>query len=160
MQELLSLSLPPFSYLTPDVVSTIVLCTVDSEPGPPKTICSMSLVSRNITIDSHLLGQIFSLKFDTGALFRRLGHISSSSLAHELRARFDTLKRIRSGRLSPHTLHDLWSACIMLLENDGQNERQLLDWARLHDFLRNIAHDSVFQPVTIWLIWLTSNAGI
>ncbi len=149
----------PFSLLIPDVVSAIVLCAVDDEPGPPTVVSSMSLVIRSVSIDKYLLGQLFPLKFDTAALHRRLGHISSSALAHEIEARFGALKRIRSGRISSHTLRDLWTGYIMMLENDGRNERQLLDWARLPDFLRKVAHDPVLQPVVLWLIWLTGNSG-
>ncbi|KAF8266061.1 hypothetical protein EI94DRAFT_1772201 [Lactarius quietus] len=141
--------------------------------------------------------RIFATKFDTAALVRRLGPRATTApkLAAELRRRFVQLGRLRArvgctvGALAVgsigggagggmteqamRALHEMiWTAYLMMLENDGLNERQLREYARLDGWLRSFwfeedgascAHlairDNAWPPnndisaVTMWLFW-------
>lgn len=173
--------------IAPELLARIVLYAVADDDyflGPPTDVLSLILTSRSIhsaislSRNIYLQAQIFRLKFDHAAPCRRLSPRWSTckSLASELRKRCDTLKRIRDGDIhGPHVLADLWTAFLMMLENDGMNERQLLDWARFPAFLRKLVRsmtpinrthcprscvDVSCLPLVAWLLWLTSNAGM
>jgi len=170
--------------------------------GPPRELSTLMLVNRRMhaslssTINPTFHSRIFATKFDTAALVRRLGPRATTApkLAAELRRRFVQLGRLRArvgctvGALAVgggggggggmteeamRALHEmLWTAYLMMLENDGLNEPQLREYARLDGWLRafwfeedgaSCAHlairDNAWPPnndisaVTMWLFW-------
>ena len=117
--------------------------------------------SLSSTINPSFHSRVFATKFDTAALVRRLGPHATTApkLAAELHRRFVQLGRLRArvgctvgalavgsvgggggGGMTEETmraLHEmLWTAYLMMLENDGLNERQLREYARLDGWLR------------------------
>ena len=176
-----SLSLSSFERLAPELICRVAFfLAVDDEvlEGPPSSVFHLSLVSRTVynAISLHdnvqFLALLFCEKFDRAAALRRLGHFNSPAFAVELRRRCESLKRIRSGRISPNTLErDLWVAFLMLLENDGLNETILLNWAQLPLFLVEVfkefnsdaelmfVRETPTFGLAIWLLWLTTYTG-
>ncbi len=164
--------------------------------------------SLSSTTNPSFHSRIFAAKFDTAALVRRLGPsaTTASKLAVELRRRFLQLKRLRMrvgctvGALAAgggggggangsgggmteeamRALHEmLWTAYLMMLENDGLNERQLREYARLDGWLRAFwfeedggscarlaIRDNAWPPnndisaVTMWLFWFLLRPGV
>ncbi|KIJ34556.1 hypothetical protein M422DRAFT_35064, partial [Sphaerobolus stellatus SS14] len=99
--------------------------------GPPTDVTALSQVCRlfykclSFEHNQGLYSSIFHYKFDTKAVRRRFGSdiLSPPSSTEELRARFQTLKRLRSGvgqkallRDGETQLEDLWRSVIMMLE--------------------------------------------
>ncbi|KAH9001893.1 hypothetical protein EDB86DRAFT_3063635 [Lactarius hatsudake] len=159
---------PPFHSIPQEVLESIAFFVVASEPiGPPGELPTLMLVNRrmyaslSITTNPSFHSRIFAAKFDTAAL-----------LATELRRRFVQLGRLRA-RDAMRALHEmLWTAYLMMLENDGLNERQLREYARLDGWLRAFwfeedgascarlaIRDNAWPPnndfsaVTMWLFW-------
>jgi hypothetical protein len=160
--------------------------------------------SLSSTINPSFHSRIFATKFDTAALVRRLGQRATTApkLAAELHRRFVQLGRLRArvgctvGALAVgsvgggggggmteeamRALHEmLWTAYLMMLENDGLNERQLREYAQLDGWLRafwfeedgaSCAHlairDNAWPPnndisaVTMWLFWFLLRPGM
>jgi hypothetical protein len=160
--------------------------------------------SLSSTTNPSFHSRIFATKFDTAALVRRLGQRATTApkLAAELHRRFVQLGRLRArigctvGALAVgsvgggggggmteeamRALHEmLWTAYLMMLENDGLNERQLREYARLDGWLRafwfgedgaSCAHlairDNAWPPnndisaVTMWLFWFLLRPGM
>ena len=163
--------------------------------------------SLSSTLNPTFHSRIFATKFDTAALVRRLGPRATTApkLAAELRRRFVQLGRLRArvgctvGALAVgsaagggggggggmteeamRALHEmLWTAYLMMLENDGLNEPQLREYARLDGWLRafwfeedgaSCAHlairDNAWPPnndisaVTMWLFWFLLRPGM
>ncbi|KAF5378965.1 hypothetical protein D9757_009116 [Collybiopsis confluens] len=147
----------------------------DAFLGPPVNIPSLCLVCSTlysaIRFDDNtsLYARLFCCKFDYLAPLRRLGHdlLTAQSLAREFKKRIDVLKRVRARRCSNQ---DLWTCYLMMLENDGRNERQLIEWAHLYGFLKsetcmrfetdlnapiNWFRDIEGTSLLLWLWWLT-----
>lgn len=122
--------------------------------GPPSGLPPLLLTCRNVyqalsfDTNPYLYARIFIYKFDTSSVFRRLGsHVSAPRvLANELKKRWTHLKRIRSrtnSRIrhteshqpSPSLIESLWLSYLMMLENDGKNEQQLLEYAEMDVWL-------------------------
>ena len=122
--------------------------------GPPSGLPPLLLTCRSIyqalssEANPYLYARIFNYKFDTSSVFRRLGsHVNAPRvLANELKKRWSHLNRIRartnsriphteSHQLSPALIDLLWLSYLMMLENDGKNERQLLDYAEMDAWL-------------------------
>lgn len=197
-----------FNSIPPEVLENIAFFAVASSPlGPPRELLALQLVSRRLytslssTFNPHLHARIFAVKFDTAALVRRLGLGAGRApkLAAELRRRCVQLKRLRArigctvGALAAgrsgsgggmteeavRALHEmLWTAYLMMLENDGMNERQLREYARLDLWLRAYwfaedgascarlaIRDNAWPPnndlsaVTMWLFWFLLRPG-
>jgi hypothetical protein len=179
-----------FDSIPQEVLENIAFYAVASNPvGPPSELAPLLLVNRRLNAalssasNPHLHSRIFSCKFDTAALVRRLGSGAATArkLAAELRRRCVQLARLRArvgctvGELTETTttssgdsnnknnnnkkkkknsdggggggdemteegmraLHEmLWTGYVMMLENDGKNERQLREYAHLDDWLR------------------------
>lgn len=134
--------------------------TNDTLLGPPSGLIPLLLISRSIYSclysNHHLYARIYAVKFDVGPAIRRIGfhNTVSSVLAAELHNRFRIMKRIRDrlhcllddgdedkdederdGYLMSHDLISL--AYYMMLENEGKNERQLRDYAKIDPWLRD-----------------------
>ncbi|KAG6889688.1 hypothetical protein C0995_015436 [Termitomyces sp. Mi166 len=125
----------------------------DTFLGPPSGLIPLLLISRGVYSRLHnhyFYARIYANKFDVGPIIRRIGPDSTVSiaLAAELPRRFRNLKRIRD-RLyclledddEEHDhpmLHDLiFLAYSLMLENEGKNERQLRDYAKIDFWLRD-----------------------
>ncbi|TDL25832.1 hypothetical protein BD410DRAFT_837287 [Rickenella mellea] len=167
--------------LPPELLTRIAFFAVASDHcGPPRAVAALLLTCRrnytalNFYGNKALWAQVFRLKFDVAAPTRRLGARAtlSVSLATESKKRFQALHRIRMGVIfGPHLLADLWTAFLMMLENDGRNEVQLLDWAELPKFLNALisfngsattlwSRDPTQLSILVWLMWFTSTAGV
>jgi hypothetical protein len=159
---------------------------VDPFLGPPAYLVSLLLTCRtvhnhlSIANNSRLYADIFRQKFDYAAVERRLSAkwTTASCLAQELCNRFIALKHIRNGKPSlPSDRISLWNAYLMMLENDGRNEQQLLSWANLPHWvldavvsrtsssLRSPSSSPSFQfdpegiSLAVWLLWMTTSKG-
>jgi len=124
--------------------------------GPPSALVPLLSTNRRIYAalaldrNPHIWARIFSYKFDLAAAVRRYGPERTTPLAvaQELKKRCMVLRRLRAktDTLAPiwelssgHTrqLSELlWTAYLMMLENDGSNERQLREYARMDGWLR------------------------
>lgn len=197
----------PFNSIPLEVIENIAFFAVASNPlGPPRELTPLLLLNRRSHAslsNPHLYARIFSTKFDTTALMRRLGPpggaaaTTAPKLAAELRRRFVQLGRLRARigctvggsslagegegviEMRMRALHEmLWTAYLMMLENDGKNERQLREYARLDGWLRAFwfAEDGAscariairdnawppnndFSAVTMWLFWFLLRPG-
>jgi hypothetical protein len=182
-----------------EIWERIAFYTVASEEaflGPPSNICSLVLISRSIhqkisyKMNTNLYGRIFRFKFDYVALTRRLSERwrTTGCLASELIKRFEALKRIKSMEFDTGDLWTIYLMCVLhpcyssnftdipvrMLENDGRNESQLLDYAGLRQYLQSLIiyrttpqaqelgwfQNSVVDSLLIWLLWLTSSEGV
>jgi len=167
--------------LSPEILEHIAFLTVadwNHVNGPPKELvpllCTSRTIYRVLSSSNNLLASIFRLKFDCAAPTRRLGArwVTSSCLAFELKKRFAALQRIRR-KICTHT-DDLWTAYLLMMESDGRNEAQLIEWARVEEYLHTIiayrVHAVPESPhywftetegtsLIIWLLWMTSSRG-
>lgn len=155
----------------------IAVCTACIDPlGPPihlpALLATCSTIYRTLTGDSELFARIFRAKFDCSAPRRRFGVLLNRALADQLKTYCTTLKRIRAGDLHAPTLEfDLWQAFLMLLESDGKNFVQLVEYARLPSFADRLIRirlsegrapgewpieDNV-NSLTAWLCWMTTS---
>ncbi|ESK93284.1 hypothetical protein Moror_14547 [Moniliophthora roreri MCA 2997] len=180
--------------IPPEILEQIAYhVAVDSFLGPPSNIISLLSISRRMysclspSSNTCLYAKIFSHKFDLLAAMRRIGseRLSTAVLTQELRRRCVLLKRIRSRMdactdeqhiiRDDDTLHDiLIHAYLWMLENEGKNERQLREYARidlwLNDYWFNLRGSSGAKryigldlwPVqtrhailAMWLFWFT-----
>jgi hypothetical protein len=173
--------LSPFERLAPEILQRIAyhLGTYTFH-GPPchllPLLCTSSTIYRAVSLKSttHLYADIFRFKFDDEAPARRLSDrwLTTKCLAHELVNRCLVLKRIRNRH--PHSVADLWTAYLMMLESDGRNESQLIDWAGVVEYLYTVISDRTNVPptsqwswfeeregtaLTIWLLFMTMERG-
>ncbi|KAF4571077.1 hypothetical protein EYR36_001653 [Pleurotus pulmonarius] len=167
-----------FELAAPEIIEHIALYAVASKPlGPPSELTVLCLVSRRLNSvlrfknNAHVYASTFNLKFDRSALLRRFSERwrTTRCLTSELKKRFIALKRIRSRQ---YNRDDLWTAYLMMLENDGKNGGQLVIWAGIEDFLQGaLASRITRQPgvppmwytemegtsLIAWLLWLTAS---
>lgn len=157
--------------------------TVVDPLGPPKDLIALLLTCKHIyhvlAFDNnrHLYARIFSCKFDTRAAYRRFGARAAytSNLAHQLKVYSACLKRIRHGDIhAPSLTKDLWISFFMMVESDGKNEAQLIEWARLHTFVDRLVRERLWEgrenhngwpaesnlnALALWLMWFTTDEG-
>ncbi|KII89697.1 hypothetical protein PLICRDRAFT_39834 [Plicaturopsis crispa FD-325 SS-3] len=148
----------------------------DSFHGPPSglvpLLCTSKALYNMLSFDKnpHLYREIFLYKFDIGAPSRRFSRrwLTSTCLAVELRKRFCAIKRIRHLVVDTDLhLSDLWTAYLMMMESDGKNESQLIEWADIPRFVRRAIHcrmetgaflrDSEGMALTLWLLWMSDS---
>ncbi|GJE88966.1 hypothetical protein PsYK624_050540 [Phanerochaete sordida] len=172
-----SASAPSFAMVPQEVLEHIAFfAATDGMLGPPAGIVPLLTLNRT-THDAlafhnnpYLYARIFAEKYDTDAPARRLGlaALPATALAEELQRRSLVLKRIRArtdsrapdAAADKHLGRILWTAFLMVLENDGRNERQLREYARMHDWLREYLFDAhgasqVFQTIRVADRWIT-----
>lgn len=180
-----------------EVLEHIAFCVATQCPlGPPSRLVPLLLTCRHIyqalSFEDNALfyARIFRFQFDTRSVLRRLGSHASApwALANELKKRWTHLKRIRAraySRIIQHAeppstgLTDLlWLAYLMMLENDGKNERQLLDYAEMDVWLMeywfddegaSLAQQTIQQhqwpaeneknAIAMWLFWFLIRPG-
>lgn len=180
----MSAQLSPFESLDSPVLDLIGFFVGTScFLGPTPDLLALISTSRKLygalafTANKDLWAKIFRFKFDTAAAKRRLSDrwATSPCLAEEGRKRFAAMKRIRHGVVAEqHQLSDLWTAYIMLLESDGHNESQLIEWSNIRSFLYHVIiyrartprqrsslwfSDTEGTALTVWLLWMTASAG-
>ncbi|KAI0772434.1 hypothetical protein BD413DRAFT_545404 [Trametes elegans] len=130
--------------------------------GPPEGILGLLSADRrthaalSVSSNPYLWSRIFAHKFDLSCAIWRLSsrQIGPVEICDEFKLRCTLLKRIRrrsdslatSSALSP-THRDalrsiLWMAYMMMLENEGKNDRQLREYARFDLWLK----DFLFHP--------------
>ncbi|KAF7977139.1 hypothetical protein HWV62_4543 [Athelia sp. TMB] len=176
--------LSPIEKLAPQVLSTIGLYAgINCALGPPTDLVALLSSSQALycvlsyRANQHLWAAVFSVKFDTSAVERRLGErwTTSGCIAAEGRKRFSALQRIRRGIVAHSAgghLADLWVAYLMMLESDGWNESQLIEWANLPAYLYQVVayraatphgssvlwfSDTEGTALALWLLWMTSS---
>ena len=93
-----------------------------------------------LSFDSNppLYARIYATKFDTKTATRRLGgkKLTAHSLAAELKKRSVHLRAIRALSFELELIEPaIWTAFVMMLENDGKNERLLLHYAQIARWL-------------------------
>ena len=117
-----------------------------------------------------LYARIYAAKFDTKAATRRLGktRLTAWGLAAELKKRCTHLRSIRtfsdSSRLEL-VEPAIWTAFVMMLENEGKNERLLLEQARITHLLKHYwvaisnclkgeerPPNNLFHAACVWLL--------
>lgn len=163
--------------LTGDIWQRIAFYTIASQEtflGPPSDLSSLALVSRDIYLKiykqnlSDLLARIFRFKFSVAAIARRVSERwrTTRCLASELVKRFQALKRIKAQEFNPD---DVWTCYLMMSENDGKNERQLIDYAGLLAYLQSVIiyrsrpHDLAWyrnptlDSLMVWIMWMTAS---
>lgn len=176
--------LSPLESLPPTVLSCIGLHAAENSfLGTPDDLLALSLTSHTLhnalssSTNKHLWGELFEFKFDIEAADRRLGDrwTTSGCLAQEANKRFAAMSRIRRGIVSgEHHKSDLWTAYLMMLESDGNNERQLIEWANIQRYLYIVMFYRASAPkghpcswffdtegtaLVLWLQWMTACPG-
>jgi hypothetical protein len=165
----------------------------ESPLQPPSHLLPLLLTCRtwnhwlSHSSNPHLYARIFCHKFDTKPLFARGDHsrLTPPALTSELRLRCKVLKQLRSGAGSHHstvgdlaTLQVLWTAYLMMLENEYKNVKHLREYACTGTWLRmfllepdggshlfhNLAHSIWPEPtfesrLAMWLYWFLYNHG-
>jgi hypothetical protein len=173
----------PLCVIPAEVLENIALEVVLATPlGPPSPLipilCTCKRINNILCFEKNrnLYARIFNCKFDTSATHRRLGSrsVPSRSLADQLLSYTNALQDIRAGDIySPHVNTTLWTAFLMMLENDGKNRAQL-DWAGLDAFISRYIKNRLTEgrdqrrgwPVenegnslALWLTVMTTNEG-
>ncbi|KAF8816956.1 hypothetical protein BYT27DRAFT_7205344 [Phlegmacium glaucopus] len=145
----------------------------DTFLGPPSSLLPLLLANRqinsclSITTNHHLYARIFRYKFDTAAPLARLGEdeLASQAFAEELkrrcvvltrlRARIDSTTRARHADKDNYKLsvHDvLFTAYILMLENDGKNEIQLQEYGQMKAWIREFWFDARGASLAVYSI--------
>ncbi|KAI0354683.1 hypothetical protein OH77DRAFT_1437376 [Trametes cingulata] len=172
-------SSPFCSRLPHDVILAVALelATIDVL-GPPRHLPPLFLTCRylNDVLNSRkkaLFARIYRCIFDTRAAIRRLGAraVNNTTLAFQLVKQVSALKRLRDGDLDSYNLtSDLWTAYIMLLENDGRNYSHLVEYAHIDVLIDRFMDsrlwsfregnlgwpvDSTPSSLVVWMLWFT-----
>ncbi|KAF4586280.1 hypothetical protein EYR38_010555 [Pleurotus pulmonarius] len=153
---------PSLVSVPPEVLEHIAFLTATDEfLGPPSAIIPLLSTNKrlnsclSIKSNTLLYSRIFAAKFDVSPPLRRLRcrQPSAAALTQELQRRCYYLKRMRArldstvnpfakDRSGDEILQSLlWTAYLMMLENDGKNERQLRDYAQIDVWLREFWFD-------------------
>lgn len=127
----------------------VFFAATDNFLGPPSGILPFLSLNRamhdslSLETNPHLYARIFSHKYDITSAIRRMGAdlLPATALAEELRQRSIILRRFRDlkdSKVGRTELLDnmLWTAYLMVLESDGKNERQLREYARINEWLK------------------------
>ncbi len=192
--------LPTLSAIPHEVLEHVAFfAATDNLIGPPNGLVPLLTLSRNIhsalSLQSNplLYARIFAFKFDLAPAIRRLGAdtIPASALGEELQRRCILLKRMRArldSKLNPRPHHQkasdailtsiLWMSYLMMLENDGRNEKQLREYAKVDQWLKEFWFDPYGSSLAMgsvradawpdnhertslamWLFWLLLRPG-
>ena len=146
----------------------------DTFLGPPDGLVPLLAVDRrthaalSMTANPYLWSRIFAAKFDLASPLRRLAAagrtVGPAEICEELKLRCTLLRTVRrrtdalatSYTLSP-THRDalrsvLWLAYLMMLENDGANERQLREYAQFDVWLRDFLFHQQGASLAAWSV--------
>ena len=126
--------------------------------------------SKFLSFDSNhpLYARIYATKFDTKTTTRRLGkeRLTAHGLAEELKKRCVHLRAIRTLSFELELIRPaIWTAFVMMLENDGKNERLLLEHAQIAHWLKHYwvaisnalegegwPSNNLFHSICMWLL--------
>lgn len=121
-----------FEHLHPNVLQTIAFfCFISSSLGPPQVLQLLLLshaVHDVLKLEAcpKLYADVCFVYFDLTFPRFQVASLSYECLAAELVHRFNVLRRIHLVQFSEQHLRlDLWTAYLMVLDSDGQNETQL-----------------------------------
>ena len=187
--------IPPLDAMPQEVLEHIAFHAGGSDfLGPPSGLIPLICLNRHthtqlsLASNVHLYARIFAAKFDTAAAQRRLGpnRIDPSVLALELQRRCYYLKRLRAQidarytqASNDSTLQDLlFYVYLMMLENDGKNERQLREYGNIESWLTiywfdergsSLVASSILMDkwptngtnlsIAMWLLWFFMKLG-
>lgn len=147
-----------------EVLEQIAFFSVtDSFLGPPSTLSSLLITNRNIhsrlsfASNPLLYAKVFAYKFDIVPAIRRFGtrHTTPYILADELKLRCLLLKQIKARLGSTEAsvpVHErnvfstprlLCHVYLLMLENEGKNEKQLREYANFDIWLREYWFDEL-----------------
>ena len=148
--------------------------TEDTSLAPLSNLIPLLLLDREtnkfLSFDSNhpLYARIYAAKFDTKATTRRLGkaRLTAQGLAEELKIRYTHLRAIRNLSTELELIEPaIWTAFVMMLENDGKNEELLLEHAQITHWLKHYwvaissslegegwPPDNLFHAVCMWLL--------
>lgn len=138
-----------------EILSEIALfAATETFLGPPAGIIPLIATNRwtysclSFLSNPYIYAKIYESKFDLSPASRRLGidSFSATTLAQELKRKCMILTRIRDRRHAlmdssnqsdcNETLHEfLVQIYIMVIENEGRNEQQLREYARIDEWL-------------------------
>lgn len=162
--------------LPPEVFEDIAfwVATEDTSIARLSNLIPLLLLDREtnkfLSFDSNLplYGRIYATKFDTKTATRRLGkgRLTPRGMAEELKKRCIHLRAIRNLSFELELIEPaIWTAFVMMLENDGKNERLLLERAQITHWLRyywvaisNALNgegwpcDNLFHSICMWLL--------
>ncbi|KAJ7028410.1 hypothetical protein C8F04DRAFT_64024 [Mycena alexandri] len=142
--------------------------------GPPAALVPLLLtcktLSRKLSGNSVLYSRIFKFKFDSSAVRRRAFDPTPNQYFDQLVLYCTQLSRLREQVHKDDCDDVLFSAYLMMLENDGRNAAQL-EHAGLESYLdvyvrtrmwdnRSNSHgwptDNTASACALWLIWMTT----
>ncbi|KAG8922772.1 hypothetical protein FRC02_011617 [Tulasnella sp. 418] len=175
--------MPSFITLPDELICNIVEALIHDSPyGLPETVFySLRATCRRLyhSISMQHESLVLRAQFDTKAILRRLPSRSGlTAFAPELERRWRALKRIRWAGENPAVWgteytselirNDLWVIFILLLENDGKNWIQLVEWARLRAYIRacldydlipacssgELPEDTENRSLILWILWI------
>ncbi|KAG8968796.1 hypothetical protein FRC03_005976 [Tulasnella sp. 419] len=178
--------MPSLDQIPYDILYQIAdFILIDSPQGPPETVfASLLVTSKAIHYATSVALKVlaFRAQFDTAAIRRRFPSSSTpSTFASELERRWRSLKRIRWAGSDPslwgneytsqQIQNDLWQAFFLLLENDGKNWAQLVEWAQLRVYIRvflqydmipacsngELPQETEERSLAMWILWLLIN---
>jgi hypothetical protein len=181
-----SLESMPSEVLSHIALDTVSIPTSIPTPRELTTVRSLVLTGRtfhqNLSPEHnpHMYANIFRLMFDVEAIRRRTGAatVVASAFALELKQRVETLKRIKSSLDDAecnedirHALStDLVRAFMMMVEDDGKNRHQLVEFVDARRIPKHLVdHASRQGQITcdraqnaglsliVALVWMTSN---
>ena len=134
--------------LPPEILEDIAFwaTTEDTSIAPLSNLIPLLSLNREtnkfLSFDSNhpLYARIYVAKFDIKTTARRLGkqRLTAYGLAVELKKRCTHLRAIRTLSSELELIEPaVWTAFVMMLENDGKNERLLLEYARIACWLKH-----------------------
>ncbi|KAE9389799.1 hypothetical protein BT96DRAFT_1002898 [Gymnopus androsaceus JB14] len=155
-----------------EILSEIALfAATETFLGPPAGIIPLIATNRwtysclSFLSNPYIYAKIYESKFDLSPASRRLGidSFSATTLAQELKRKCMILTRIRDRRHAlmdssnqsdcNETLHEfLVQIYIMVIENEGRNEQQLREYARIDEWLTEFWLDENGASA-MWLYW-------
>lgn len=192
-----------FTAIPCEVVEHIAFfLATDHLVGPPSDLLPLLQLNSRIynflsfENNPHLYSRIFEAKFDTASANRYFGpnNLSVTALAGELKRRCLCLTRIRdrldcvdpdipviatSTKDPEHLQSVIWTAYLMMVENDGKNEEQLRDYAKIEGWIRSYwfnedgtsfarvklnadlwPRNTPITAASMWLLWLFFRPGL
>jgi hypothetical protein len=134
--------------LPPEIIEDIAfwLATEDTSIAPPNNLIPLLLLNRetnqflSFNSNHYLYARIYAAKFDTKTSTRRLGkgRLTAFGLTAELKKRCMHLRAIRNFSFELELIEPaIWTAFVMMLENDGKNERLLVEYAHITHWLKH-----------------------
>jgi len=168
------------SRLPPEIIQSILFVLVAQRPlGTPSALVPLFTTSKDIhaiATSPALLARVFRFKFDAGAVARRHFRPTHADLKEQLVHACTLLRKLRSGNVFDRDAHaTLFSALVLLFENDGKNYAQL-EWAGVKEFAEEFMKrrmwedaghtnegwplDNTANASALWILWLTLTKGM